>query len=87
MPLEDRVLLMELVRALVDEPEVVRVDETRQDDQSTLTIRVAPQDRGKVIGSKGVTVSAIRVLFGRIAAVEGRKIFIHVDEPDRTMVR
>jgi predicted RNA-binding protein YlqC (UPF0109 family) len=80
-PLEEKILLLELVRALVDSPEAARVDEQRTRDVSHMLIRVSPGDRGKVIGRSGATVTALRVLFGRIGAVEGRKIFIRVDEP------
>jgi predicted RNA-binding protein YlqC (UPF0109 family) len=82
-PMEERELLTELVRALVDRPRAVQVDEERVGDESRMLISVHPHDRGKVIGKKGSTVQALRVLFGRMAAVEGRKIFIKLDEPDR----
>ena len=82
-PMEERDLLTELVRALVDVPHAVRVEESRREDESRMVIHVHPSDRGKVIGKRGSIVQALRVLFGRMAAVEGRKIFIAVDEPDR----
>jgi len=67
----------------VDKPEVVRVAETRRNGSSHMTIEVDAGDRGKVIGREGKTMRALRVLFGRIAAVEGRKIFLRIDGDTR----
>ena len=83
-PMEERDLLTEMVRALVDKPKDVVVDERIHGDDSHMTVHVHPRDRGKVIGKRGATVQALRTLFGRIAAVEGRKIFIQVDERERS---
>jgi len=83
-PMEERELLAEMVRALVDRPREVRIAERREGEDSHMRIFVAPHDRGKVIGKRGTTVQALRTLFGRIAAVEGRKIWIHIDEPERS---
>lgn len=78
--IEDRDLLKAVVCKLVDDPEHVEIEEQRHNGESRMFIRVAPEDRGRVIGKGGETVQSLRVLFGRIAAVTGRKIFIHVDE-------
>jgi uncharacterized protein len=77
-PLENDELLTEVIRALVDQPEKVKVAERRSNGHSHLTIEVEPQDRGKVIGREGKTMNALRILFGRIGAAEGRKIFLRV---------
>lgn len=63
-------LLRELVKALVDAPAEVRVERAGMESQSdaVLWIHVAPEDKGKVIGKQGATITAIRTLFGRIAA-------------------
>jgi predicted RNA-binding protein YlqC (UPF0109 family) len=82
-PMEEQELLTEVVRALVDNPHVVQVHERRSNGASHMIICVDAQDRGKVIGRSGATMRAMRVLFGRIAAVEGRKIFLHVEGDER----
>ena len=75
----DRELLAAIVQRLVDDPEAVRVEEHDHGDANTyLTVWVAPHDRGKVIGREGVTAQALRVLFGRMAAVTGRKTFLEL---------
>ena len=75
-------LLADVIRALVDAPQAVRVREHRRYDETHLTIDVSPADRGKIIGKGGTTVQSLRVLFGRIAAAKGhgQKIFIHLAE-------
>lgn len=75
---DTRELLADVIRALVDIPQAVRVEERRTDGESHMTVDVAPHDRGKIIGKKGTTVQSLRVLFGRIAAADGRKIFIQL---------
>jgi len=83
-PLENSELLTELVRALVDHPHAVSVSEKQKNGtESHMLISVHRNDRGKVIGRNGTTVKALRVLFGRIAAVEGRKIFLRVEGDSR----
>lgn len=66
-------LLQELVKALVDAPGDVRIERssTETTNDSLLLIHVAPNDRGKVIGKQGATITALRTLFGRVAASLG----------------
>ena len=55
-----RDLLEFIARELVDEPDAVRVEEVKDDRGVLLTLRVAPDDMGKVIGRGGRTARAIR---------------------------
>lgn len=77
-PLEDRALLLEVVRALVDRPEHVRIAEHREDDVLILTLHVARGDRGRVIGRKGRIISALRQLFTSIGRVDGQKVLVKI---------
>ena len=81
-PLEDRELLAELIRALVDEPAKVRVTErvSPGGNEATLTVSCASEDRGKVIGRRGGTIGALRLLFAAIGAADGRKVSVRVSE-------
>ena len=49
-----------IARALVDEPDKVVVEETRDGKDITLTLHVAQSDMGKVIGKQGRIAKAIR---------------------------
>jgi predicted RNA-binding protein YlqC (UPF0109 family) len=82
-PLENDDLLTEIVRALVDNPQAVRVTETKDNGVSRLKIFVDPKDQGKVIGKEGKTIGAMRVLFGRIGAVDKRRIYIEMNGDHR----
>lgn len=54
------VLLESLVKALVDKPEAVSVNEIKGERSSVFEVRVAPEDLGKVIGKQGRMARAIR---------------------------
>jgi predicted RNA-binding protein YlqC (UPF0109 family) len=56
-----RALVEQIAKALVDEPDQVSVNEVEGD---VLELKVAPNDVGKVIGSKGRVARALRALIG-----------------------
>ena len=63
---------VELVaRALVDQPDRVRVKQTRNERSPRVELSVAPEDIGKVIGKDGRTAQSIRVLLNVAAAKVG----------------
>lgn len=64
-------LLEFIARELVDEPDEVRVEETDDDRGVLLTLRVAKDDMGKVIGRGGRTARAIRSIMKAAAVREG----------------
>jgi predicted RNA-binding protein YlqC (UPF0109 family) len=57
-----RDLLDYLVRELVDDPDAVRIEEAQDDRGVVFTLRVGPDDMGKVIGRGGRTARAIRTV-------------------------
>ena len=67
-----RELVEYLVKSLVDHPDDVLVEETREDNMVALELRVAADDLGKVIGKHGNTVNAIRNVLQ--AAATSRKL-------------
>jgi hypothetical protein len=68
-------LITEIVKALVDQPEEVSVNEMGAGDTIIMEVRVAKTDIGKVIGKQGRTVQAIRTVL-RAAAGKSRKRYI-----------
>jgi hypothetical protein len=57
--------LVELIaQALVDQPEKVIVSQVESEQNTTLELKVAPEDLGKVIGKQGRTARAIRIILG-----------------------
>jgi hypothetical protein len=65
-----RELVEFIVRRLVTDPDSVRVNaETDDRGVTAVTIRVAPDDVGRVIGKRGATINAVRLL-AKAAAVK-----------------
>jgi len=82
-PMEEHELLTEIALALVSRTSEVYVDRNETKDTTHLTIHAAPEDVGKLIGKSGETISVLRKLFGRIAATNGKKTYIHIYEPNK----
>ena len=59
-----RMLVEEIAKALVDEPEQVQVHAVDGEQTTVLELRVAPNDLGKVIGKQGRTARSIRTILG-----------------------
>jgi predicted RNA-binding protein YlqC (UPF0109 family) len=74
-------LLEYLARELVDAPDEVRVEEVEDDRGVLLTLRVAPDDMGKVIGRGGRTARAIRAVIKAAAMRQGIR-HAHVEIAD-----
>ena len=64
-------LLTTLAQALVEQPDQVSVTEFAEDGGLLLELRVAPQDRGRVIGRKGRTADALRTVLDAVARRRG----------------
>ncbi|HRX25569.1 MAG TPA: KH domain-containing protein [Aminivibrio sp.] len=65
-----RELVEFIVRRLVTDPDSVRVEaETDDRDVTAVTIHVAQDDVGRVIGKRGATINAVRLL-AKAAAVK-----------------
>ena len=58
-----------LTRQLVDSPDDVSVEVANERGKTTLNVRVAAGDLGRVIGKRGRTANAIRTLVRSTAAV------------------
>jgi uncharacterized protein len=59
-----RELILEIVHALVDQPEDVSVEMLPDIDSTVIRLRVAHQDIGKVIGKQGRTARSLRTILG-----------------------
>jgi len=70
-----------LAREIVDEPDAVEVSERADDRGSLLTLHVAKDDMGKVIGRGGRTARAIRAIV-KTAAIRAGVPHVHVEIAD-----
>ncbi len=76
-----RELVEFLVRALVSEPEEVRVEEVEEDGTTVLEVRVADGDLGRVIGREGRVANAIRTVAKAAATAQGAgRVMVEVVE-------
>ena len=73
-------LLLFLTRSLVDEPEKVEVSGRETDSRVDLTLRVAPEDMGKVIGRQGRVVKAIRVVMKAASVKVNKRVNVEVTD-------
>ena len=71
-------LLLFLARALVDEPEKVEVTGREMDSRVDLTLRVAPNDMGRVIGRNGRTIKAIRAVVKAASVPMNKRVNVEV---------
>ena len=71
-------ILADIARAIVDTPESVSVTESTDGDNIELTLSVAPDDMGMVIGRHGKIAKAIRSLMKAAAANSGKRITVEI---------
>ncbi len=67
-----------VAKHLVDRPEAAFVDVEEKEDKTIFKLRVEQSDVGKLIGKKGRTASAFRVLLRAVAAKEGKKAVLDI---------
>lgn len=67
-----------IVKALVDYPESVYINETVGESISILEISVASEDIGKVIGKEGRIANAIRTVVKAAAAKNDKKVTVEI---------
>ena len=70
-----------IVRKLVTKPDKVKISENRSDSGAVLlSIKVAEEDIGRVIGKKGSTINAIRHVAKAASIKSGEKVDVDVEE-------
>ena len=66
-----------VVQQLVAHPQDVVINITEKEDGNLLEIRVAPEDRGRVIGKEGNTIKSLRALIDA-AEPNGKKFSLEL---------
>ncbi len=66
------------MKALVDSPDDVQVDEIPGEEATTYEVRVAADDLGKVIGKQGRIANALRTIVKAIAMKDKRKVYVEI---------
>ena len=78
-----RELVEFIVRRLVTQPDEVQISEQPAERGVTaLTIRVAPEDGGRVIGKRGATINAIRLVAKASAVKVNDRVDVDIVEDE-----
>jgi uncharacterized protein len=72
-----------IVKALVEKPEAVTVNEVVGDSVTIIEVRTAPEDSGKVIGREGRIANSIRNLAKAAAAKQNKKVSVEIITADK----
>ncbi len=70
--------LLDIAKAIVDSPEEVKVAQTEDERTVTLTLSVAPDDMGMVIGRHGKIAKAIRAVMKAASVNTGKKVNVEI---------
>jgi len=71
-------LLEYMAKALVDNPDAVKVTKKITSSDVTLELKVAPEDMGKVIGKRGKIAKAMRLLVSAAAINDDKRINVDI---------
>ena len=72
-------LLEYMVKELVDNPDNVTIEEEEEDEKTVIfKLSVAEDDLGKVIGKKGRTANALRVVMRAASAKRGKSSIVKI---------
>ncbi len=67
-----------LVKALVDSPDMVNVEEVDEGHSVTYEVSVDPDDLGKVIGKQGRVANALRTVAKAAALKGGKNVYVKI---------
>ena len=67
-----------IARAIVDDPESVSVEESVDGKRVNLTLHVAEDDMGMVIGKQGRIAKAIRTVMRAAASADNRDVNVEI---------
>ncbi len=71
-----------VARALVEKPDVVRIEVEEDEDEVSLVLTVDESDMGRVIGRDGRIANAIRSLLRVMGTRDGRHVELEIVSDD-----
>jgi len=78
----DKEFLEFLIKALVDNPEDVKIDRKVDEMGVLLSLKVNPEDMGQIIGKEGSTARAIRSLVRIVGLKNHARVNLKIEEPE-----
>src|SRR3989344_2744869 len=79
---QDQKFLEYVVKALVDNPDDVKIARTVDEMGVLLTLSVNKDDMGKVIGRSGATAKAIRTVLRVVGMKNDARVNLKIEEPE-----
>lgn len=73
-------LIIYVVKALVDCPDEVSVQEVQGEKTTVIELKVAQEDLGKVIGKQGRTARALRTILNAAGTKMGKRCVLEIIE-------
>ena len=73
-------LLETIAKAIVDNPDQVRVRAIEGEEVTVVELRVHPSDLGKVIGRQGRMAESIRIILGAAAMKLRKRVTVEILE-------
>lgn len=71
-----------LVKAIVDNPDDVKIERKVDELGVLLSLKVNPQDMGQVIGRQGSTAKSIRSLLRIVGVKNNARVNLKIEEPE-----
>ncbi len=78
---QDHAFLEYVIKALVDNQEAVEITRTVDQLGVLLTLTVAPEDMGKIIGKDGNIAKALRTLLRVVGMKHNARVNLKINEP------
>jgi len=79
---QDQAFLEYVIKALVDNPDAVKVSRKVDEMGVLLTLDVDGKDMGKIIGKSGNTAKAIRTLLRVVGMKNNARVNLKINEPE-----
>lgn len=71
-----KALITSLLSPLLETPQALELEMSQRETSYTFTIKVYPNDVGRVIGTRGSTINAIRTILDSVSANNGDYITV-----------
>src|ERR1700683_5277794 len=78
----DQQFLEYIIKALVDNPNDVKINRTVDEMGVLLTLTVNKDDMGKIIGRSGATAKAIRTILRVVGMKNDARVNLKIEEPE-----
>ena len=72
------IVLSNIAKSIVDHPDEVSVTEHEEGNEILLTLSVAEEDMGMIIGKRGKIAKAIRTVMKNVAKTDDKKVTVEI---------